>query len=212
MTPLTKMLILDKWAAYHSKDWTRYSHLKSKVKSEVLKAKQIWAERLMKTSNGLWKLVKQQRQSQRDDFAYLGSDDYLLEEFSADLKDLFSQSSPSVDLNTNSLNDDNWSLDISEYTVWRKLSRYSKRKACGADNIPTRVYVELADVIAKPLTSIFNRSCVTRQLPEAWKKGLITPIPKTSPLEIKKSSVHNSPSPSKQNTRTTHSGQFEKYV
>ena len=37
MTPLTKMLILDKWTAFREHDWPRYNHLKLKVRVEVQK-------------------------------------------------------------------------------------------------------------------------------------------------------------------------------
>ena len=186
MTPLTKKLILDKWAAYHSKEWSRYNHLKLKVKAEVLKSKKLWAERLMKTTNGLWKLVKQHRHGQKGGFSSLGSDDLLLKEFSSDLTDFFSQPTSSMNFDSDSLKEDDWCLNVSEFTVWQKLSRYPKKKASGADDIPTRIYVELAYIIAKPLTTIFNQSCRMRQFPDAWKKGLIIPIPKTSPPDIKK--------------------------
>ena len=41
MTPLTKMLINDKWSAYRTGDWNRFNHLKYKVREEINKAKRL---------------------------------------------------------------------------------------------------------------------------------------------------------------------------
>ena len=66
------------------------------------------------------------------------------------------------------------------------LLRYPKKKSAWIDEIPTIIYCELADLLAKPLALIFNQSCKQRAFPEAWKTGLIVPIPKTNPPDIKK--------------------------
>ena len=47
MTPLTnKALINDLWYAFRHKNWKLYNHLKTKVKNEILNAKQSWAKKL----------------------------------------------------------------------------------------------------------------------------------------------------------------------
>ena len=45
ITPFLKLLIEDKWMAYREGNWTKYNHLKEKVRSEVLKAKKNWSEK-----------------------------------------------------------------------------------------------------------------------------------------------------------------------
>ena len=60
------------------------------------------------------------------------------------------------------------------------------KKAGGSDEIPTRIYVELADFIAKPLSIIFKQSCIQRRFPDFWKRGIVIPLPKSSPPDITK--------------------------
>lgn len=58
MTPVTKLLINEKWQAYRQKNWSKYNHLKTKVQTEITKAKDNWAQRLKQSNYGLWKLTK----------------------------------------------------------------------------------------------------------------------------------------------------------
>jgi hypothetical protein len=186
MTPITKALIQDKWSAFRARNWPKYKHLKEKVKLEVQHAKQIWAEKLMKTTNGLWKLAAKQYKNKTTDLSSLGSEEDLLKKISSELNQYFTQHDQDSDFDVNALTDDNWRLTISDYQVRRKLSRYPKTKAPGADGIPTKVYVSLATLLAQPLARIYNKSCAERKFPDAWKKALMVPVPKTNPPHINK--------------------------
>ena len=90
MTPITKMLIMDRWTAFRRRNWPLYNHLKHKAKEEIAKSKTIWAEKLMRTSNGLWKLVSKQRRVQCGGLSSLvdefGSESNLLHSLATHLR------------------------------------------------------------------------------------------------------------------------------
>jgi len=46
----------------------------------------------------------------------------------------------------------------------------------GPKGMHTQVLRELADVIAKPLSFIFERSRRTGEVPKDWRKAIVTPV------------------------------------
>jgi len=56
------------------------------------------------------------------------------------------------------------------------LSKLDTHKSMGPDGMHPRVLRELADVIAEPLSIIFERSWWTGEVPEDWRKANVTPV------------------------------------
>ena len=61
-----------------------------------------------------------------------------------------------------------------------KLNMY---KSMGPDGINPRVLKELAEVVAEPLSIIFEKSCLSGEVRDDWRKGHITPIYKKGSKE-----------------------------
>ena len=190
MTPLTKLLINERWEAYRRKDWKRYNELKFKVKLEIRRSKIIQANKLKNSAYGLWKFVKVTAGNKnKDDWSNLvsqhGSIDSLLSSIVSVLKrDISDPDTAKMD--ETSLIDDDWSINFSLHGIANLLRKLSSHKSGGIDGIPNKIYAALAENIATPLKSIYEASIAQRKFPSAWKTGIVTPIPKTSPADITK--------------------------
>jgi len=65
---------------------------------------------------------------------------------------------------------------VEEDCVRDRLSKLDTHKSMGPDGMHPQVLRELADVIAEPLSIIFERSWRTGEVPEDWKKANLTPV------------------------------------
>ena len=65
---------------------------------------------------------------------------------------------------------------IQEETVRDLLLQLDCHKSMGPDEIHPRVLRELAEVIAEPLSIIYQCSLLTGEVPEVWRLASVTPI------------------------------------
>ncbi|KFP34547.1 RNA-directed DNA polymerase from mobile element jockey, partial [Colius striatus] len=56
------------------------------------------------------------------------------------------------------------------------LAKLKTHKSMSPDGMHPRVLRELADVVVKPLSVIFEQSWRTAEVPEDWRKANVTPV------------------------------------
>ena len=71
---------------------------------------------------------------------------------------------------------------ISVCTTFKAMVSVKLNKATGPDNIPAWVLTNHANVLAHPLTAIFNNSLREGVVPMEWKMANVIPLPKSNPL------------------------------
>ena len=71
---------------------------------------------------------------------------------------------------------------ISVNTTFKAMESVKPNKATGPDNIPAWLLTNHANVLAPPLTAIFNNSLREGVVPMEWKMANVIPLPKSNPL------------------------------
>jgi hypothetical protein len=67
-------------------------------------------------------------------------------------------------------------IQVSENGVLKLLTNLKPHKAAGPDNIKPAILKELAPQIAPILTTIFQKSIETSEIPEDWRNAHVTPV------------------------------------
>ena len=65
---------------------------------------------------------------------------------------------------------------LTEDEVEKELLKLNPKKSTGYDNFSPKVIREIASLIKRPLTSIFNKSFSTGIIPDKLKISVVTPI------------------------------------
>ena len=190
LTPLVKFYIEQRWIAYRNRNFSMYHHLKAKVKDLIIKAKKKWASKAQWNSKHLWSVVNSTRGTKSVEHVFS-----LLQGFDSATAaaNVINSNFASVFVNENKEEklfqsydekDAGWSIHIPVSKVAVMLSKTKIGKSMGSDGIPTILYRAAADVLAPPLTHIFNMSISGRCFPKRWKFAHVSPLPKTSPPDI----------------------------
>jgi len=191
ISPLCKHLINCRWDAYRKKNWPKYEHLKSKVQEEILKAKQIWAEKNKKHRSNVWNIVskiKNKRHSPLFSLKHPNETDHsLADRINIELAKNFSDQSRTFQ--TSSLNEQrhpNFKTLIQMEDIYLALSKVKPHKSAGPDQIPNILIQKASFVLSGPLCHIFNEIINSNSYPSAWKLANVCPIPKSKPPKIDK--------------------------
>ena len=84
-------------------------------------------------------------------------------------------------------------LTINSEGVPKLLTTLKPHKAAGPDRLPNIVLKELADVLAPPLTALFNQTLENGTIPADWSQAIVTPVYKV--MCTAQATIDRSPSP-----------------
>ena len=191
-------MIAKRQQAFSSGNDQEWRKLRNKVKREIEKAKVDYhANRirdLQKTESRKWyqqikKVTKSGRSELRLNIPGVQDDD---EKGKADaVNEMFTKVSAHVPpLNTAELPAYLPAKDpppqLYPWEVYSELKKINPTKSGGPDKIPGKIVKEFAYELSIPLTNILNASFTEGIVPTQWKKGIVVPVPKQSPLSLDK--------------------------
>ena len=58
----------------------------------------------------------------------------------------------------------------------KQLKSLNPYKSCGPDNLSPMILKELADILAGPLTTLFQKSLNSARVPDDWKQAVVCPL------------------------------------
>lgn len=181
VSPRLKTLFNEKWKAWRRQNFTLYRHYQAKIKEEIPKAKQYWANHLRDRAKSPWHLLNEVRNSKRSRFdinqLFKSKEEALLH-----ITELFNSKFGSD--STYNICSDNIAVPVDPITQQelRLAAKLMKSKsAAGRDNIPSIIYKKALDVISPFLQIIYNKCLEEGKFPKYWKEAVICPVPKITP-------------------------------
>ena len=186
ITPVIIDLINKRWAAYKAKNFSLYNHYKAKVKTEIIKSKKIWCNRMCKSSKGIWSIVNDVRgkdnvHSSHSLFSLFSDPVNAVETINLNFSRFFTESDSFPLLPVN--HQENFEI-CSERSIFDLLINLRTDKACGSDGVNPIFLKTCADVICRPLSHLINLSFQQGVFPNVWKMADVCPIPKSRPVNI----------------------------
>ena len=185
ITLYVKSLINKRWRAYRTRNFNLYNHYKHKVKTEIERARSSWMHKMNGTGSQIWNAVHTilgDRPNCTDPMSKLYSTFSSIPEaancINTHLVSHFSNCTEFIGPHPN--NDAVWDCNITVEQVYEKLTLLVANKATGSDLVPPILYKLSAAFIAEPLCHIFNVSIATKCVPNLWKIGHVSCIPKAT--------------------------------
>ena len=178
ITPYIKQFIRDRQRAFHSGNMRRWRIYRNKVKFEIsIRKKNVYGDKTKKLPKNdckrWWSIVNKLsgRKTKKSNICLhrdgkILSDNDLVTTLNSYFT-LVNADIPSLDLACIQayLPSSESTPTIYPYQVCKKLSNLNSFKACGPDNIPSRILEEFAHVFAEPVTTIVNSSLVSGLVP-----------------------------------------------
>ena len=170
---------------------TQYNRDRNKVKTLLRKAKRrferniamkaktepkaFWGHtrRKLKTKTGVAPLLSNPKDNDSMQFDETEKANLLLRQFSSVFTREPEGDIPRIAPRTSTRIPD---LIITVKMVLDALKNINVNKSCGPDNLHPRLLFELADIIALPVTILFNKTLKSGKLPKDWKMAFITGI------------------------------------
>jgi hypothetical protein len=177
ITPQIKILMRKKDRAYHKKHQQMYIALREKLALAIATSKRLLGRIKFKKSysikkkwNAINNIIKPRQQPKC----------FTLSE-AIEINDSFTKVFEPEDIDKFIIKNKNYDPatfhETNEYLVYQELIKI-KSSASGPDGIPGTILRDYANILAAPLTLIFNRSFSQLKFPSAWKKAHVIPIKK----------------------------------
>ena len=198
ITPAFKTLISQRQKAKLQGNTTLYNTLRNRVNRSRKSLRSDFYKKSLEQINdskSWWKTVKQLIGLNNRDTTLLGlandkynSDEKLLadainETFAEVSADLDPLKPPEMPINRPVPD----KYIIHTHQVEKRLSQIKLKKAIGPDNIPNWILKEYSDILAPPVSAIFNTTLRTANIPSMWLSANICPLAKVKPpTDIKK--------------------------
>ena len=153
---------------------------KRKVEREIaLKAKSnpkaFWmhTRRYLKTKSGIGPLLEDPKNNESMKFEDTEKALILLDQFSSVFTREGDGDIPKIATRTNTLLSN---MHLTVEVVRKGIEDLNQYKSCGPDQIHPRLLLELFDLIAVPVTLLFNATLKHGSLPKDWRRAFVSPI------------------------------------
>jgi len=172
-----KVLINQRWSAYKNKNFTKYNHLKEKVKFKIEQAKRSWLSCNIKRGE-MWKAVRCLEGKNNDKVKFAHKD---LEEITSFLENLYADRKfcigsrlikPTSPICLN--------FEFITSICANLLSTLNVTKSIGEDNIPNKLLKEFKNQFLLHISELCFECLNQCEFPAKLKHGIIIPIPKTN--------------------------------